>query len=145
MIKKIFSVGLVLIAVAILVGLYAYFKESTDYAKQKPDITIQLKAFLEQLDTDTSAINKMRNQLVLIQNAEIKAIQADSTMSVLELSSPSSSSVVIAQIDPRYNKTVQALKNGQTIAIKGIFTNYTIDTDLGLGNSLQLNYCTLSK
>lgn len=144
MLKKIVSIGLVLLVVVILAGLYAYFKKSTDYAKQKPDVTIQLNALLAQLDSDTSAVNKMRNQLVLIQNAEVKAIQTDSIMSVIELSTPSSTSVVIAQIDPRYNNTVLTLKSGQTIAIKGILTDYSIDTDLGLGNSLQLNYCTLS-
>ncbi len=142
--KKIIRILLLLILVGGAFAVYLYLKESTDYAKQKPDISMSANNILQQVDSDTSGLTPMRNKLILITDATIKSVQLDTTMSVLELSSPSSTSLVIAQIDPRYNESALNLKPGQKINIKGIFTNVNIDTDLGLGNSVQLNYCTLS-
>jgi hypothetical protein len=142
--KKIIQILLLLILIGGAFAVYLYFKESTDYAKQKPDISMSANNILQQVDSDTSVLTSMRNKLILITDATIKSVQLDTTMSVLELSSPTSTSLVIAQIDPRYNESALNLKPGQKINIKGIFTNVNIDTDLGLGNSVQLNYCTLS-
>jgi hypothetical protein len=142
--KKMIQILLLLIVVGGSIAVYLYFKESTDYAKQKPDFTLSANNILQQIDTDTSGLTPMRNKLVLLTDATVKAVQLDSTMSVLEISSPTSSSLVIAQIDPRYNESVSSLQTGEKINIKGIFTNLNIDTDLGLGNTLQLNYCTLT-
>jgi hypothetical protein len=142
--KKMIQILLLLIVVGGSIAVYLYFNESTDYAKQKPDFTLSANNILQQIDTDTSGLTPMRNKLVLLTDATVKAVQLDSTMSVLEISSPTSSSLVIAQIDPRYNESVSSLQTGEKINIKGIFTNLNIDTDLGLGNTLQLNYCTLT-
>ncbi len=143
MLKKLIPIALILIVAALAFGLYAYFKESTDYSNKEPDTSISLSELLQKVDTDTSALNKMRNQLVLINEANVQTIQADSNMSVLVLGTSTSSSTVVAQIDPRHNDEVKNIKQGQTISIKGIFSDYTLDTDLGLGNTIQLNFCTL--
>ena len=37
------------------------------------------------------------------------------------------------------------LTEGEQIKIKGKLTGFTIDTELGLGNTVEMNFCTLDK
>jgi hypothetical protein len=140
--KTIFLIVLPLL-IALGVGMYFYNKSAPDYAKQSPDFTLTTSEILKNIDSDTALLTTMRNKLIQVNEATVKSIQIDSAMSVLELTASNSSSAIIAQIDPRYNESVKSIKANQTINIKGLFTDFVIDTDLGLGNTVQLNYCTI--
>lgn len=141
--KKVILLILLPLLIALGIGMYFYNKSAPDYAKQTPEVTSTTSEILNKLDSDTAYFTGLRNKVIQVNNATIKSIQIDSSMSVLELNAPNSSSLIIAQIDPRYNADVQGLQANNVIQIKGVLSDIIIDTDLGLGNTIQLNYCTI--
>ena len=51
---------------------------------------------------------------------------------------------MICQMDQRHLAETNELEAGQQIRIKGKFTGYTLD-ELGLGNTLEMNFCSIEK
>lgn len=142
--KKVILIIVGLLLAGIGTGLYLYFKGTTDYSNQKPDFTCTQTSLLQAVDGDTNVLHPMRNRLVLVQDGLVKSIQHDSLLSVIELCPTEGGSSIVCQIDPRHNEDLKSIQAGQPISLKGILTDFTLDTDLGLGNTIQLNYCIVS-
>jgi aspartyl/asparaginyl-tRNA synthetase len=86
-------------------------------------------------------LSELKDKLVGI-DGNIKSIKNEANAIAIELGDTNTMSSIICQIDTRYTKEFNQLKTGEHIALKGIITGYTIDTDLGFGNTVEMNYCT---
>lgn len=141
--KKIILAIVALFLVGVGTGLYFYFQGTTDYSNQTPDVVISQEEILRTVDSDTTKLASMRNKLVLIQAGIVKNIQHDNQLSVIELAASDGGSSIVCQIDPRHNEDIKPIQIGTSVNLKGILTDFTLDTDLGLGNTIQLNYCVI--
>jgi len=93
---------------------------------------------------DTSSTNKLIGELVEVIGT-IKTITRDSASTTVELGDTASLSSIICQIDKRHQDDFNTFKEGQEVVIKGKISGFNIDTELGLGNTIQMNYCSLHK
>lgn len=142
--KKIIYPVLALMLLGIGIAGYLYFKGTTDYSNQDPDYTVTQTSLIQQVDGDTTSLMAMQNKLVLIQEGKIKSIDKEGKLHVIELCPSNEGSSITCQIDPRHNDDIKSLQVGQQIAIKGILTDFNIDTELNLGNTIQMNYCIVT-
>lgn len=132
-----------LVAVAII-GFVAWKyvnKASEDFADQKPAVTISCKELLDKSSNDTAGVRKMIAQLVEV-NGVIKKITNDSSACTIELGDSTSMSSIICQMDTRHIDESKSMKEGDDVTIKGKISGFEIDNELGLGNTIQMNYCS---
>lgn len=135
--------ALIFLIAIVLVGFIAWKfvnKASVDFADQKPSITISCKDLLDKSSNDTASVRKMIEQLVEV-NGVIKKITNDSTATTIELGDTSSMSSIICQIDARHTGESALMKEAEEVTIKGKISGFDVDTELGLGNTVQMNYC----
>ena len=142
---KIVIILLLLIVVSVT-GVWKYVnKASVDYSEQTPISTYTFKQLTDKANqNDTASLKKLIDQLISV-NGTVKKINKDSLTTTVELSDTTCNTSVICQIDNRHQGECAVLKEGQAVCIKGKLCGYNIDTDLGLGNTLQMNYCSLDK
>ena len=81
--------------------------------------------------------------MILI-NGPIKNIKRENNDVTIELGDSNTLSSMICQMDQRHLAETNELEAGQQIRIKGKFTGYTLD-ELGLGNTLEMNFCSIEK
>jgi hypothetical protein len=139
--------GLIVIAllgIAIVIVLKYVNKPMDDYADMKPKATYSFKEIMDKTSNDTSSLNHLVNELVSVKGV-IKKIIKDSASTTVELGDTSSTSSIICQIDSRHQASCSFLKEGQPVCIKGKIAGFELDLDLGLGNTMQMNYCSLEK
>ena len=86
----------------------------------------------------------MIDQLVVVEG-QIKSITKDTKSITIELGDTSSMSSIICQIDNRHQEDFNSSIEGEVISIKGKITSCNIDTELGLGSTVQMNFCSLNK
>ncbi len=142
--KKIKLLGLFILS-AIVIASIVYSivnKEVDDLSSKSPDITISMTKLAKMIDIDSIASKALVDKIILIQDAQVKSIEHDHNSTVIELNHSESSSSIICQIDSRYIDDFAKNKANDLISIKGRVSAFTIDTDLGLGNQLELTYCT---
>lgn len=72
-------------------------------------------------------------------------ISVDSNSTTIEIGDTNSLSCVICQIDSRHQDEFKSCKVLDPIAIQGFMTGYAIDNDLGLGNTVEMNFCSQFK
>jgi hypothetical protein len=139
--------GLIVIAllgIAIVIVLKYVNKPMDDYADMEPKATYSFKEIMDKTSNDTSSLNHLVNELVSVKGV-IKKIIKDSASTTVELGDTSSTSSIICQIDSRHQASCSFLKEGQPVCIKGKIAGFELDLDLGLGNTMQMNYCSLEK
>lgn len=119
-------------------------KKVADISDIKPTLECSSAEIIEQTSTDTAAVNKLVDACVAI-TGPVKKINLDDTSCTIELGDTNSTSSVVCQIDRRYRDQFTQLRTGEEIAIKGRLSGYSVDLDLGLGNTVELKNCTLHK
>lgn len=124
-------------------GVYRYvYKPVTDYGARPADSVFSFEAMMIKVTDDTASLNKLKDQVVGIRGLVKTMRRADSSLTV-EIGTDSSASSVVCQIDTRYMNDFQSLQTGQNIAIQGRVVGYTIDSLFGLGNTVEMNYCSI--
>lgn len=143
--KLAYLLGFLIIAiVGIFIVLKFVNKPVNDYSSKEVKTTFSFADIMNKVSNDTASLTELKDQLVGIEGL-VKKVTNDSTSTTLEIGDTTSMSSIICQIDARYKNDFSNLKPGDVIAVKGIITGYTIDTDLGFGNTVEMNYCTQLK
>ena len=135
---------LAVIAIAGVIVLKYVNKAADDFSDTAPKATYSFKEIMDKTSNDTSSLSHLVDQLVAVKGV-IKKLTTDSSSTTVELGDSSSTSSIICQIDSRHRATCSFLKEGQPVCIKGKISGFNIDLDLGLGNTMQMNYCSLEK
>lgn len=144
--KKIKILLIAIVAIAIggmLVWKFIINKSNDDFADVKPSQTFTFEQIMEQTSSDTASFNKLKNELVAV-NGNLKKITKDEKTITLEIGDSTSMSSIICQCDERHLADLTSLKEGSPISVKGKITGFSSD-ELGLGNTIEMNFTTLNK
>lgn len=145
--KRKFMYALVALAIAGLGALLVWNyvnKPSKDFVNEKIDFSYSCKDLLEKTSSDTAAASQLLNHLVGVDGEVLNITQGDNALTI-ELGSSSSNSSVICQIDNRHLDDFKQTKVGDRISIKGKITACSADDELGLGSTIQMNFCSINK
>jgi hypothetical protein len=143
--KLAYFLGFLIIVIAgVFIVLKFVNKPVNDYSSKEVKTKFSFADIMNKVSNDTASLSELKDQLVGIEGL-VKKVTNDSTSTTLEIGDTTSMSSIICQIDARYKNDFSHLKPGDAIAVKGIITGYTIDTDLGFGNTVEMNYCTQLK
>lgn len=145
--NKKLKIFLFIVATALVAGLLVWNyvnKASDDFADKKVDAAFSFEQLIDKTANDTSSLSQLKDKLVGL-NGTIKKMNKETNSITLEIGDTTSMSSVICQIDPRYLESFSKIHEGEQIKIKGKLTGFTIDTELGLGNTVEMNFCTLDK
>jgi hypothetical protein len=119
-------------------------KSTEDFANQKPVQTFTFQQIMDKATADSNAINQLKDILVAV-NGQIKTITKDEKSVTVELGDTTSMSSITCQFDNRHLTDITSVKEGSQISVKGKITGFSIDTELGLGNTIEMKSCILNK
>jgi Cu/Ag efflux protein CusF len=119
-------------------------KETEDFTNQKPTQTFSFQQIIDKTLTDTASLNKLKDVLIAV-NGQVKKIIKDEKSVTIELGDTTSMSSITCQFDNRHLNELTSLNEGSQISVKGNITGFSIDTELGLGNTIEMKSCTLNK
>lgn len=119
-------------------------KETEDFANQKPVQTFTFQQIMDKATADSNAINQLKDILVAV-NGQIKTITKDEKSVTVELGDTTSMSSITCQFDNRHLSELNSVIEGNQISVKGKITGFSIDTELGLGNTIEMKSCILNK
>lgn len=144
--KKLKFLLIAIVAIALVgLGVWKYANKATDdFADKKPDQTFTFQQIMDKTVTDTASLNKLKDVLVAI-DGQVKTITRDEKSVTIELGDASSMSSITCQFDERHLADLTSIKEGSQISVKGNITGFAIDTELGLGNTIEMKSCTLNK
>ena len=142
--KTIFLLLFALVGAGAFLAYKFVNKATKDFNDKKPSAVFSMNDLIEKSNSDTAALSQLKEKLIAV-NGMVKKISKESTAISIELGDTSTTSSIICQVDNRYLTDFNNLKENDPINLKGVLRGYTIDTDLGLGNTIELNYCTLNK
>lgn len=139
---KIALFGLVLLGLAAFIGWQYVNQETDDVSRIKPSARFTMEELLEKTNSDTSELNQLKDQLILV-TGPIRRIQRETSDVTIELGDTNSMASITCQLDHRHTQGTETLQQGSLVSIKGKLSGYTVDTDLGLGNTVEMNFCNL--
>lgn len=144
--KKIkWILGLLLISLIVITFIWKMVNKPVhDYSTQEPQKEFSFNDIMNKVSNDTASLIELKDKLVAIKG-KVKKVNIDAESVTVELGDTMSLSSIICQIDKRYTNDFKNLKLDSEIYIQGIITGYTIDTELNLGNTVEMNFCTLKK
>lgn len=144
--KKIkWILGLLLISLIVITFIWKMVNKPVhDYSTQEPQKEFSFNDIMNKVSNDTASLIELKDKLVAIKG-KVKKVNIDAESVTVELGDTMSLSSIICQIDKRFTNDFKNLKLDSEIYIQGIITGYTIDTELNLGNTVEMNFCTLKK
>lgn len=144
---KIIRIVLVLLLVAVVAGFIAYKfinKSAPDLSDSTPEKVFTWTELIDQ-SSDTASLYQFKDKLIAV-SGNVKKIAKDLNKITLELGDSNNVSSIICQVDDRHVADFANVKENSTAAIKGLLRSAEVDdSGLGLGNTVQLNYCVKSK
>jgi hypothetical protein len=141
---KIFLLVLTVILISAIIVWKFVNKATDDFVNQKPAQTFTFQEIMDKTTADTSALNKLKDVLVAV-NGQVKSITKDEKSATIELGDTTSMSSITCQFDNRHLADLTSVKEGSQISVKGNITGFSIDTELGLGNTIEMKSCILNK
>lgn len=141
------KIGIALLMFALLAGIAVWKyvnKSSDDFASQRAETSFTFNQLMEKANSDTASLSQLKDKLVGIDGV-IKHIKQEPESLTIELGDSSTMSSIICQIDSRHRSELTGKKEGETISLKGKLTGFTIDTELGLGNTIEMNFCSINQ
>jgi lysyl-tRNA synthetase class II len=142
--RKIIKIVILLGIIGIIGAFIAYkyaMKPNDDLANATAKYKFSFAEIIEKTTNDTASLHKLKDEVIAI-NGRISKIEKDSNSMTIQMSDIHSQSSITCQIDQRHlNDFIQA-KDGDEITIKGKIAAFTIDTELGLGNTIEMSFCT---
>jgi len=141
---KIFLLVFVAISISAILVWKLVNKETADFSNQKPAKSFTFQQIMEKATTDSNTIKQLKDVLVAV-NGQIKKITKDEKSVTIELGDTTSMSSITCQFDNRHLDELTTINEGSQISVKGNITGFSIDTELGLGNTIEMKSCTLNK
>ena len=144
--KKVKYTIIVVLLLAIIGALVwrSVNKEVNDLSGKQPDKTYSFNELMDKTSGDSATMKGLVGQFIAV-NGKIKKITSDAVSTTVELGDTSSMSSITCQIDQRHQADCYDLKEGQDVCIKGEISAFSNDLDLGLGNTIQMKYCSINK
>lgn len=141
---KIIFIVIILIASASLF-IWKYINKTEDYYNVQPKEKYTYNEIFNQLsNSDSIKLNAIKDVLIEV-CGQVTNIKMENNMPIVEMGVEGSMNSIILQMDVKYMKEIEALQKDKEYCIKGIFSAYTVDEDLGLGATIQLKYCIISQ
>lgn len=144
--SKLVKIGILLILVAIG-GAFAWKiinKEVDDFSNQKPSMSFTFMQLSDLLLNDTSKLSSFKEQLIAVEGMVKKVSKQDKQVSI-EIGDSNTETSIVCQMDERYVSSVENVQENQAIKLKGKMTGFQVDTEMGLFNTIEMNYCSLNK
>lgn len=139
------GIGVLLVAFIAGIAVWKYVhKSSDDFSSQRPQAHFSFSQLMEKANSDTASLAQLKDKLVSIDGV-IKNIKNEDASLTIEIGDTTTMSSVICQIDPRHRGELETKKDGEKISLKGKLTGFTIDTEMGLGNTIEMNFCSLNQ
>lgn len=138
---------LIAVLAVALIGILAYKfvnKPIEDFASQKPVESFSMNDLIGKLESDTISLSKLKDQLVAVKG-NVKKIVKDKEFITIEIGDSLTSSSIVCQVDERHLSDFENSQENSEVSLKGKLTGYTIDTDLGVFNSIEMKSCSLNK
>lgn len=142
-IRNVLIIVLLLLCAALLIWKYINKKE--DYYNLLPKEKFSYNEIFNQLSHNDSIKLKAIKDVLIEVCGPISNIKKENDIPIVEMGIEGSMNSIIFQMDVKYIKEIENLQKGKEHCIKGIFTAYTFDEELGLGATIQLKYCVISK
>ena len=118
-IKKILTIGLILLVAAVGVAWYMYTNTFSDTSKEKAAYTFNALDFIKEFQVNDSASNKKyAEQIITINGRVTETEQADSTVNI-KMADTLTSSYVIFAFQQQDAANVKKVKQGDSVSIKG--------------------------
>lgn len=147
--KKYIKILIIGFTLAMLLGIltwkFVINKEVTDHKNTKSEYSLSMENLIQEAEKNDSVMNVTYMNKLIEVKGKIRNIETDMKSTTIELGDTLSMSSVSCQMDERYSDELKQLKENEEIKIKGVYSGATSDTELGLGSTIILNYCTINK
>jgi len=140
----------ILIAIVVIglcgLSVWKYVNQPThDYKATKAEQHFDMKEIAAKADKGDTLFLKSLIGKVLEVSGVIHSMSADSASITIEMTDSTSNTSLVCQADKRHLEDFYNLNLSMRQTIKGYFTGFNEDLDLGLGNTLQMSYCSLDR
>lgn len=139
---KILAILLVVLGIGAFATWKYVNKGREDISDQKPSISYSVNELISKCDADTNSLVPYKNKVVAVKG-NVKSVSKQMEDITLELGDSTNLTSIVCQIDDRYIKDFGHVAINQEVSLKGTMT-FDID-DLGMGNTIHLDNCTLHK
>jgi Tfp pilus assembly protein PilO len=142
--QKFLYIALAIVLLCLLVWKFVINANVADNKNKSANQTFEVtNIFKEFENSDVTSLKKYENQLIAIKG-KIKNINKDGELITVIMQQDSNMNSINFQMDKRYAKEITNLVINSTQTIQGIFAGYAADDGLGIGNTIQLKYCTIN-
>jgi hypothetical protein len=122
--------------------LWKYIQQPVkDLGKVTPYKEYTSDILMFDVNSDTNLVHILLDKTISVKG-RVKSIRKNQNSITIEMGNSSGSSSIVCQVDSRYLVPFRDVEENDTVNLKGTLSGYIVDTDLGLGNTLELNYCT---
>ncbi|CAN5828608.1 hypothetical protein BH24BAC1_BH24BAC1_15240 [soil metagenome] len=111
--KKVASIGVLLLAAALSFGVYQYFRAPANLKNREAEVFLSATELKEQLAGDTTARHRFSQKVILVEGTVFAVEQADHTTIIIESS-----------VRGELEKNSPVPEPGQTVRLKGMLGGY---------------------
>lgn len=129
--KKKIIIGIIVLGIiGAFIAYKMYNKPHVDVAEASADITISANKILEEFSTDETAANSKYLEKIVEVKGVITETKIEKEKGIISLKTNDDFGSVLCHLSETSTKKMSALKEGQTITVKGICTGYLMDVIL---------------
>lgn len=125
--KKIIIGILVLGIIGAFVGYKMYNKPHVDVSEASADITISANKILEEFSSDETTANSKYLEKIIEVKGVVSETKLEKEKGIITLKTNDDFGSVLCHLSDEATQKMSALKEGQTITVKGICTGYLMD------------------
>jgi hypothetical protein len=138
------TIILVILAIVIVLGFYGYrefTRKNRDLTNVAPEETIAAPELIQAFETDSAGANKKYLGKIIAVTGVAKSIERDEAAATIVLGQPGTMSAVRCSMDTAHLDQATALREGQSLTVKGVCTGF--NQDELLGSDVVLNRCVI--
>ncbi len=124
------NVVLIIVLAVAFIGVTLFNKPHINVSEQAPNLSVEAIKVLSDFQNDETKANSKYLEQIIQVTGVISELSLTKEKGVITLSGTDSFGSVMCHLNAEENKKMEALKTGQTIAIKGICTGYLMDVIL---------------
>ncbi|PQJ78363.1 OB-fold protein [Polaribacter porphyrae] len=128
--KKIIVVLLILGMLGGVVGYKMYNKPHVNVNDTKADFSVNANAFLNEFSTDETKANTKYLEKIVSVKGIISSIKVENNKGIISLKTDDDFGSIQCHLSDEATKSINNLKEGQNITVKGICTGYLMDVIL---------------
>lgn len=136
---------LIVLALIIVLGFYGYreyMRGNKDLQKVAPEATLSAPELIKAFETDSASANKSYLGKIIAVSGRVKSVEKEEGAATVILAEPGTMSSVRCSMDTAHLAELAAVKEGQSVTVKGACTGF--NQDELLGSDVVLNRCVLT-